>query len=235
MSVRGQRQALFPPPVVFEPGAKLQLPRPWRCYFGRVWDCRLTSPGFVGRVCAHINSVCHPVYAIVWPGGGGLAIQASAAAINNRAEWKTACVERQRKDARCGTAGVFRVTGWTAAHPLCSKSGENLLAIVAPCLLAIQRAERGDFSSAEPMTSTFCSKWFSPGPSPALLSSLSLLAASPHCSGRGQARLAVARLTLAAQRRCGVCVHAATVINNHATILLGVRRKEKAHSIRRGH
>lgn len=31
----------------------------------------------------------------------------------------------------------------------------NLLAIVAPCLFTSQRAERGDFSSAEPMTSRF--------------------------------------------------------------------------------
>lgn len=31
----------------------------------------------------------------------------------------------------------------------------NLLAIVAPCLFTSQRAERGDFSSTEPMTRRF--------------------------------------------------------------------------------
>lgn len=67
----------------------------------------------------------------------------------------------------------------------------NLLAIVAPCLFTSQRAERGDFSSTEPMTSTFFSKWSSLGFSLALLSFLSFLAVSLLCSGCSQPRPAI--------------------------------------------
>lgn len=87
--------------------------------------------------------------------------------------------------------GGIQGDGVDGCPPFVLQIRGNLLAIVAPCLLAIQRAERGDFSSAEPMTSSFCSKWFSLGPSLALLSFLSFLAVAPHCSGCGRARLAV--------------------------------------------
>ncbi len=59
----------------------------------------------------------------------------------------------------------------------------NLQAIVAPCLFASQRAERGDFSSAEPMTSRFFQIRHSLGFSLALLFSLSFLSVAPLCSG----------------------------------------------------
>ncbi|CAG03268.1 unnamed protein product [Tetraodon nigroviridis] len=55
---------------------------------------------------------------------GRLLIQASAAAINNQPEWKTECMEQRGRMRAAGRVGVFRVTGWTAAHPLCSKSGK---------------------------------------------------------------------------------------------------------------
>lgn len=165
------------------PGAKLQLPQLWRsCLAGS--DCWLPSPGFWSGESARINS---PTSSTVWL---GLVIQASAAAINTQAEWKSACVEQRGRMRAAGRLGGIQGYGVDGCPPFVLQIRGNLLAIVAPCLLAIQRAERGDFSSAEPMTSSFCSKRSSPSPSAALLSSLSVLAVSPHCSGCGQARLA---------------------------------------------
>lgn len=100
-------------------------------------------------------------------------------------------MEDRVRGAKRKDGGGIQGDGVDGCPPFVLQIQGNLLAIVAPCLLAIQRAERGDFSSAEPMTSSFCSKQFSLGPSLALLSFLSFLAVSPHCCGCGQARLAV--------------------------------------------
>lgn len=84
----------------FAPGAKLQLPPPPN-YGILVWqdsDCWLTSPGFVGQECAHINS---PMYSIV-----SLWIQASAAAMNNQPEQKTGvCCSKEEGCALQGGGG----------------------------------------------------------------------------------------------------------------------------------
>ena len=77
----------------------------------------------------------------------------------------------KRRDA-CG-----RVEGATRGYwvddcpPFVLQIRGNLQAIVAPCLFTSQRAERGDFSSTEPMTRRFFSKSSPMGSSLALLSS----------------------------------------------------------------
>lgn len=150
-------------------------------------DCWLTSPGFVGQsVCTH--KFAHVFYCLAGlPLDSGGLQRPLTIRLNGRARAWSAEEGCAPQDGW----GDIQGDGVDGCPPFVLQIRGNLLAIVAPCLLAIQRAERGDFSSAEPMTSSFCSKWFSLGPSLALLSFLSFLAVAPHCSGCGQARLAM--------------------------------------------
>lgn len=87
---------------------------------------------------------------------GRLLIQETAAAI----EWKDMCMEGWRVgrlEEGCMWQGGGGFEGYWVddCPPFVLQIRGNLLAIVAPCLFTSQRAERGDFSSAEPMTSRF--------------------------------------------------------------------------------
>lgn len=122
----------------------------------------------------------------------------------------------------CGVMrGGMHVAGWWGdCPPIVLQIRGNLLAIVTPCLFTGQRAERGDFSSAEPMTSKFFqnhSLWVSRLP---FYSSLSFLAVSLLCS-RCSAQSAPARYSIVSFRdsTCAYCGASDTAYNAGSLVL----------------
>lgn len=160
------------------PGAKLQLPQLWHSCLAGQWQLAKISRIYWVSVCAHTHASTHVFYCFSWP--------VSAAAIGGQIEWKAMRMEGwsvERGMHVAGRWGVLRVIGWTTAHPLCSKSGGICWPLWLPACSPARELREGISAPQSRWREGFFSKSSSLGFSLALLSSLSLLAVSPLCSG----------------------------------------------------
>lgn len=131
---------------LFAPGPQLQLRPLWHSCLAAKWQLaqipRIWRPSACEHKRAHTYKFAYVFYCFDGP---------VAFSVNGRpCAWGD-----ERRDA-CGRAlGYLRGYWVDCCPPFVHQIRGNLQAIVAPCLSTSQRAERGDFSCAEPMTSRF--------------------------------------------------------------------------------
>lgn len=128
------------------PGAKLQLLQLWHCCLAGQWQMSQM------RVCTYINA-CFPRVSRTATDSASWNATSDSRLDERPCGWSEG--GNARRDA-CDWVMVGRVMEgyWVDdCPPFVLQIRGNLLAIVALCLFTSQKAESGDFSSTEPMTS----------------------------------------------------------------------------------
>lgn len=135
------------------PGAKLQLLQLWHCCLAGQWQMSQM------RVCTYINA-CFPRVSRTATDSASWNATSDSRLDERPCGWSEG--GNARRDA-CDWVMVGRVMEgyWVDdCPPFVLQIRGNLLAIVALCLFTSQKAESGDFSSTEPMTSRLFFNFF---------------------------------------------------------------------------